>query len=165
MYYNPDFDNAKGATKWKGIALKFTDKALKWLKAERDESKPFMLMVQHKAPHREWSSALKYLNSFDEVSMPEPETFDDYEGRGHAARNQDMSIEISMELGKDLKVKEYDKKKHLAKRIHTRMTEDQLKAWNAAYEPKNQALPKAKPKGKDLIAGNTNATSKIISAV
>lgn len=153
MYYNPDFDNAKGRYQVEGYCTEVvTDKALNWLKNERDNSKPFMLMVQQKAPHREWSPALKYLNAFDDVTMPEPDSlFDDYEGRGHAARNQDMSIEVSMELGKDLKIKEFDKKDQLAKRIHKRMNPEQLKAWNAAYEPKNQALLKAKPKGKDLV--------------
>ena len=153
MYYNPDFDSPQGRSRVEGYCTEVvTDKALTWLKKERDSSKPFMLMVQHKAPHREWSPALKYLNAFDDVKMPEPSSlFDDYEGRGKAARNQDMSIEISMELGKDLKVKEFDKKGHLAGRIHKRMTAAQLKAWNAAYEPKNQALLEAKPQGKDLI--------------
>ncbi|EDM28862.1 mucin-desulfating sulfatase (N-acetylglucosamine-6-sulfatase) [Lentisphaera araneosa HTCC2155] len=153
MYYNPDFDSPQGRSRVEGYCTEVvTDKALTWLKKERDSSKPFMLMVQHKAPHREWSPALKYLNAFDDVKMPEPSSlFDDYEGRGKAARNQDMSIDISMELGKDLKVKEFDKKGHLAGRIHKRMTAAQLKAWNAAYEPKNQALLEAKPQGKDLI--------------
>ena len=31
-----------------------TDLALEWLKDKRDASKPFYLMYQHKAPHRNW---------------------------------------------------------------------------------------------------------------
>ena len=76
---------------------------------QRDREKPFILMMQHKAPHRAWDPAPKYLTLFDDVDIPEPDTlFDDYENRGTAAREQDMSIEITMTLGRDLKVKERD---------------------------------------------------------
>ena len=62
-------------------------------------------MVQHKAPHRDWSPAPKYLDLYDDVTFPEPDTlFDDYKGRGAAARDQDMTIDNSMFLGSDLKV-------------------------------------------------------------
>ncbi len=47
-----------------------TDESLKWLK-NRDKSKPFLLMCQHKAPHREWEPPLRYLNHGREAgSMP-----------------------------------------------------------------------------------------------
>ncbi|WDE96679.1 sulfatase [Lentisphaera profundi] len=153
MYYNPDFDTPQGRTRVQGYCTEIvTDKALAWLETQRNKTKPFMLMMQHKAPHREWSPALKHLNAFDNITMPEPSSlFDDYKNRGHAARNQDMSIAVSMELGKDLKVREFDKKGQLAQRIHQRMTPEQVKVWDAAYEAKNQALLKAKPKGEDLI--------------
>ena len=37
-------------------------------------------MVQHKAPHRDWSPAPKYLDAFSDVTFPEPDTlFDTYE--------------------------------------------------------------------------------------
>ena len=55
-----------------------TDKALAWLD-ERDDSKPFFLMCQHKAPHRTFAPALRHLDAFDDVEIPEPETlFDQY---------------------------------------------------------------------------------------
>ena len=31
-----------------------TDVTLDWLKNKRDKNKPFFLMYQHKAPHRNW---------------------------------------------------------------------------------------------------------------
>ena len=37
-----------------------TDLSLDWLK-NRDKSKPFVLMSQHKAPHREWAPPLRHL--------------------------------------------------------------------------------------------------------
>lgn len=152
-YYNPDFITTKGRHRETGYSTEIvTQKAITWLDKQRDPSKPFMLMVQHKAPHREWSPSTKYLNAFDGITMPEPDTlFDDYEGRGTAAREQDMTIERTMELGKDLKVVEKDITGHLTARIHRRMTQEQLKTWNAAYQPKNEAFLKANLKGKDLI--------------
>ena len=51
------------------------------------------------------SPAPKYLDLYDDVTFPEPDTlFDDYKGRGAAARDQDMTIDNSMFLGSDLKV-------------------------------------------------------------
>ena len=152
-YYNPDFITPKGKIRVEGYCTDvITDKTLDWLKNQRDPNLPFMMMMQHKAPHREWSPALEYLNLYDDVSMPEPDTlFDDYSGRGTAAKNQDMSIRFTMELGKDLKIPKYDKNGQLTKRILKRMTAEQLAKWNAAYGPKNAELQKQKPTGMDLV--------------
>ena len=51
-----------------------TDKALAWTD-ERDDSKPFFLMCQHSALlHRTFAPALRHLDAFDDVEIPEPET-------------------------------------------------------------------------------------------
>lgn len=105
------------------------DKALAWLKEGRDPDKPFMLMFQHKAPHRNWQPGPKYLNWLDDVTIPEPETFwDDYSNRASPASNQ------AMEVKRDLT--EADLKLTPPKNL----TPDQLDAWNAAYVPKNEAF-------------------------
>ena len=58
-----------------------TDKTLTWLKNDRNEKKPFMLMYQHKAPHRNWQPGPAHLTTFDDIEIPEPETlWDDYKG-------------------------------------------------------------------------------------
>src|SRR5262245_49681244 len=55
-----------------------TELSLKWLNG-RDRSKPFLLMCQHKSPHREWSPPLRYLGHDNDRKYPEPPTlFDDY---------------------------------------------------------------------------------------
>ena len=64
---------------------------------QRDSDKPFFLMCQHKAPHRNWQPGPKYLNKYDGVTIPEPDTlFDDYAGRGSAAKQQKMTIAKDM---------------------------------------------------------------------
>jgi len=151
-YYNPDFLTPAGKVRESGyVSEVVTEKAKHWLDTQRDEDKPFVLMVQHKAPHRGWLPALKYLNAFDGVEMPEPDTlFDDYSGRGTAAKEQDQSIEKTMELGKDLKVRERDLSGVHTARLN-RMNPEQLAVWDAAYQPKNDAFLKADLKGKDLV--------------
>ena len=87
-YYNPDFVTPNGTHREEGYVSELvTKKALTWLEHQRNENQPFLLMVQHKAPHRDWSPAPKYLDLYDDVTFPEPDTlFDDYAGRGSAAR-------------------------------------------------------------------------------
>ena len=155
-YYNPDFKTPTGKERVEGYVTDIiTDKALNWLDTKRDPGKPFMLMVQHKAPHREWQPGPDHLNTFDDVEIPEPDNlFDDYEGRGSAAKLQDMTIDKTMRMGPDLKVwDEAEKEKHKGSWNHNynRMTEAQLKQWDAAYEPKNQAFREAKLEGNDLL--------------
>ncbi len=152
-YYNPDFRNAEGKERITGYCSEvITDKALTWLDEQRDKEKPFILMVQHKAPHRAWDPAPKYLTLYDDIEIPEPDTlFDDYEGRGTAARDQDMSIEKTMTLATDLKVKEADETGQFARGLYGRMTDEQKAQWDAAFQPKNDAFLKAKLTGKDLI--------------
>lgn len=140
-YYNPPMLKNGEKTSHVGYTTEIiTDLAMDWLKNQRDQDKPFMLMYQHKAPHRNWQPGPKYLNMYDDVTIPEPETlFDDYEGRGKPAHTQDMSIEKTM-TPNDLKLV-----------APKNLTPEQLAAWNKAYEPKNKAFKEANLQGKDLI--------------
>ncbi|MDG1690003.1 MAG: sulfatase-like hydrolase/transferase, partial [Flavobacteriales bacterium] len=57
------------------------DDCVNWL-SSRDTSKPFMLMYQFKAPHRDWRPDSIYHELFSDFDFPEPETFNDnYFGR------------------------------------------------------------------------------------
>ena len=146
-YYNPPMlrdvngDGNQKRIKYTGYTTDIiTDLALEWLKNSRDEEKPFMLMYQHKAPHREWAPGPKYLHMYDDVKIPEPENlFDDYKTRGRAAHEQDMTIVKTM-TPRDLKLTP-----------PPYLNEEQLKVWNAAYKPKNEAFRKANLKGDDLV--------------
>ncbi|VGO13967.1 Arylsulfatase [Pontiella desulfatans] len=157
-YYNPDFITAKGTHREPGYVTDLiTDKSLSWMK-ERDPERPFMLMLQHKAPHREWSPAKRHLQLFDDVTFPEPPTlFDDYKGRGTAAKTQDMTIARTMHPG-DLKINDvvdFEDKTHWTSRVTKnrmdRMTETQTEDWWAAYSPKNKKMMEANLSEKDLV--------------
>jgi len=109
-----------------------TDKALEWLKKERDADKPFMLMYQHKAPHRNWVPHEKYQNWLDDVELPEPETlYDDYEGRTPPASRQKMSIRESMNE-RDLKLNldgKYEAKNKAYLEKKASMSEKEIIKW------------------------------------
>ena len=68
-----------------------TDKSLNWLE-QRDKTKPFFLMCQHKAPHREWEPHPKNRGLYQE-DIKIPDTFDDdYNNRSNAASKARMRI-------------------------------------------------------------------------
>jgi len=140
-YYNPPMKTPDGTVKHTGYTTDIiTRLALDWLQHKRDKDKPFCLMYQHKAPHRNWQPGPDHLTKYDDVTIPEPDTlFDDYSNRGRAAKEQDMSIEKTMN-NNDLKL--------VAPR---NLTTDQKKLWDAAYQQKNETFRKANLQGKDLV--------------
>ena len=150
-YHNPDFISKEGKYRQKGYVTDIiTDKAKNWLD-NRDENKPFMLMVQHKAPHRNWMPADRHLKAFKDVTMPEPETlFDNYDDRGRAAKEQDMTIEKTMDLGWDNKVQEMELGGRLTTRKLEGMDSLQRQTWDEAYATKNKAFMEANLSGKEL---------------
>ena len=93
-YYNPDFINKDGQYTEQGYVTDIiTKKSLNWLKGAMKSEKPFMLMMHHKAPHREWQPGPNELTLYKNVTFPEPPTlFDDYSNRGTAEKKQDMTI-------------------------------------------------------------------------
>ncbi|MDH4043701.1 MAG: sulfatase [Gemmatimonadota bacterium] len=151
QYFNPDFVTPEGTARDTGYVTDLiTDKVLDWLANRRDPSRPFLLMYQHKAPHREWSPDLPYLDRYDDVEIPEPPTlFDDWIGRTSAAATQEMTIARHMTLGYDLRfwpntIEPDDPANGWAERLRERMTPGQLAAYDSAYGPRNAALRDAR---------------------
>jgi len=128
-YYNPRLITPAGPVDHVGYTTDvITDRALAWLRT-RDPERPFLLMFQHKAPHREWSPGPSQLALFDGVTLPEPATlFDDGAGRASGARSQEMTLARHMSP-LDLKLVP-----------PPGLNAEQLEAWNAAYGPKNAAF-------------------------
>ncbi len=153
-YYNPDFRTSEGGQRIAGYVTDIiTDKALGWLQRGRDNDKPFLLMVQHKAPHREWEPPLKHLNLYDGEEIPEPATlFDDYANRASPAAGQQLTIARHLQLGPDLKVwTEQNKKGSTFKRTYGRMTAEQRQVWDAAYQRENNEFVASKLEGEALV--------------
>jgi arylsulfatase A-like enzyme len=105
-YYGSDFVDIKGDTNVINgyVTDVITNEAIDWLK-HRNTNKPFVLLVHHKAPHRNFLPPLKFLEQFHTKVFPEPATlYTDTAGHGSAWRIQTMSILHNMKLCSDLKV-------------------------------------------------------------
>lgn len=149
-YYSPQFDTAEGRVTEPGyVADVITGKALKWLQ-ERDQQRPFMLMVQHKSPHREWSPSSEHVDKLADVKIPEPKTlFDDYGNRADAAKQATMRIADDMRLQEDLKI--YAPESDFGRMMTGRMTDDEKAAWLEAYKKVNEEFAAAKLEGDALV--------------
>jgi arylsulfatase A-like enzyme len=145
VYYNPPMIDRGRKVNHQGYVTDIiTELSLDWLK-QRDRSRPFLLMCQHKAPHREWAPALRHLGHDHDRRYPEPPTlFDDYAGRGKAEHAQDMTIARTMNA-KDLKLD-----------APPGLTPEQRAAWVDYYEPRNAAFKKANLQGADLVRWKYN---------
>jgi arylsulfatase A-like enzyme/lysophospholipase L1-like esterase len=145
-YYNPLFITANGAKKHNGYCTDLiTDFSLDWLKNGRDPKKPFLLMCQHKAPHRNWAPALRHIGKFSRQTMPQPDSlFDDYANRSETLKTQRMTIAKDFSWGHDMNFHGKNEfPKHftdLNNHEYERMTGEEKKAWDAVYEPENQAF-------------------------
>jgi arylsulfatase A-like enzyme len=140
IYYNPPMKTAHGIVKTNGYVTDITaDVSLNWLK-QRDKSRPFLLMCQQKAPHREWSPNLPDLDWDHGRVYPEPATlFDDYSHRDPAVAANDMTLEKTI-TKLDMKF------------VHPpNMTPEQTKQWDAYYEPRNAEVLKKNLQGADLV--------------
>ncbi len=143
QYYNPPMIEMGKRVKHEGYVTDIiTDICLDWLQNKRDQSKPFVLMCQHKAPHRDWEPGPKYLTLYQGKTIPEPDSlFDDYSNRASGARDQHMEIAKQMRPGPDLKIDWSP----------PALNAEQKKAWDAAYAEENAAFHKANLTGKDLV--------------
>ena len=150
-YYNPDFIQQDGRTKnYTGYVTDIiTERALDWLKQGRDPDRPFLLMAQHKAPHRNWSPALRHADLWDGVQIPEPPTlFDDYSGRHPSLQEQRMTIARHFYHGWDMKLDGEESPfpeyfATLPNGEYARMTDAQKKRWQASYGEENEAMLQA----------------------
>jgi len=156
-YYNPDFRTPEGTERIEGYVTDIiTDQSLEWLETGRDPDKPFLLMCQHKAPHRNWMPGPDHLMTFEGEEIPEPETlFDDYENRASPASNQEMSIAEHFFPAYDLKItppspdNEGDINNWAA--AFDRLTPEQKELWESVYGPRNTAFAEAGLQGEELV--------------
>ena len=102
-YFNPEMVCNGEKITYPGYTTDIiTDLSLDWLE-KRDPDRPFCLLYQHKAPHRSWEPDEKHAHMYDDVDIPEPETFnDDYANRAAAATEAKMRVESDLN-DRDLK--------------------------------------------------------------
>ena len=151
-YYNPDFIINGEKRQLHGYVTDLTtDLALDWLD-RRNPDQPFCLLYHQKAPHREWLPAERHYPEYTQMEFPEPPSlFDDFQGRGTAAKAAEMNILKDMNWAGDSKLRpdvldelglvspmKWDKGAY--NNNLGRMDSTQRKAWDAAYNPINDAF-------------------------
>jgi len=158
-YYNPDFiTKNEGTIRVEGYVTDIiTDMTLNWLQEERNPEEPFLLFYLHKAPHREWLPAERHLEEFTQRSFPEPATlFDDYSGRGRAAKEAEMNLLKHMNWSGDSKIYPSVMRELGIPQTSTwdtmafsrevgRLTPAQLANWTRSYDKVNAALKESFP--------------------
>ena len=164
QYFKPQFIHMSGdTTLYDGYTTDIiTNEALQWLDTV-DKKKPFMLMVHHKGPHRNFFPALQYLEQFHNKTFPEPPTLlTDTTGKGTAWKIQTMNILTDMQLCSDLKVDPV----YLQDIPHLKPTAADAAAYNAymnrvpeqdrnkmkaIYAERGKLLQQLQPSGKELL--------------
>ena len=155
-YYSPDFiENGKHITEDGYVTDVITDKVISFLE-NRDNSKPYFVMYHQKAPHRNWMPAPRHLGVFNDTEFPEPDNlFDNYENRGRAAKEQDLSIAKTLKNDWDLKLLTRDEMlKDTTNRlyeVYKRMPADVQAKWDKTYEKRINEFKQGNLKGDDLV--------------
>lgn len=156
-YYNPNFIINGNKQQVQGYVTDLTtDMAIDWVK-NRDTNKPFCLLYHQKAPHREWLPALRHIAAYTQMQFPEPRTlFDDFAGRGTAAKSAEMNILKHMNWAGDNKVPpaildELGLKGYMGWDRNAynnnlgRMTPAERATWDSVYNPIMEAFKKNYP--------------------
>lgn len=156
-YYSPEFwEMGREFVEEGYVSEVITDKAINYLE-KRSKDKPFCLMFHHKAPHRNWMPSPKNIGMFNETVFPEPANlFDDYSGRGDAAKEQDMSLEHTFTEDWDLKLMTREEmlanpENRLAQ-VYFRMPEEVQAKWDEAYTGRIAEYRSGKLQGKELVS-------------
>ncbi len=155
-YYNSDFiENGERVRSEGYVTDVITDKSLGWIE-QRNEEKPFCLLLHHKATHRIWMPDTTLFQEFEGVEFPVPSTFfDDYSGR-QAAAEQEMSIANHMDLVWDNKMLDSagtvqtQLRDPYENRMYSRMDPDQKAAWDKYYDPLIKEFTESDLTGKEL---------------
>jgi len=142
------------------VTTKIADLALDFLQ-NRDDSKPFLLIFNHKAPHRNWMPDVDELGEIDTSHLKVPDNFyDDYAGRPGAAA---QTLEINdMYLSYDLKLEQHEYEGDLedmadgwaeywTSDFYGRMSEEQKARWDAYYAEANKEYQSVKHDPKALL--------------
>lgn len=158
-YYQPKWIGPLGEEQHVGYVTDLiTRYTMQWLEKGRDPDRPFMLMMQHKAPHRPWDPSLDRIDDFADTAFPEPSTlFDDYSHRSSAAKLATMRISDHMNTrGPDLKAWKNEDlntpgETNAREWYHNKLTVEQKAAWTRGIDAKNQPFYDGNLSGQELV--------------
>jgi len=162
-YYNPRFIENGVPVAMKGYVTNITaDLAMQWLD-NREKDKPFFLVCNQKAPHRNWMPEPKYYHLFDSTDFPVPANyFDDYRSRTTAAKKQAMSIAgdlhpyYDLKLAFEIPLEERTGLSAAWQQIYNRMRPEEKAEWQKAYGPAAENFRNAALTGRELAIWKYN---------
>ncbi|MEH6570540.1 MAG: sulfatase [Halioglobus sp.] len=130
-YYNPEFRTSAGIEKTTGyVPDLITDKAISWLDSVADSDEPFMLMYQHKTPHRDWMPGPQELNNWDEaLTVEEPESL-----------LRDLSQTIPGRREARMTISEYMTDQDVKLKQSKYLNAQQAELWEQAFGEGNRAF-------------------------
>ena len=139
-YYNPTLHSSGDTIKHTGYTPDVTtDRALRWLSARADTSRPFLLLLHFNAPHRFWDPGPRQMAMFRDTVIAEPATlWDDGSGRAFATTDAEMTIALDL-MSRDLKLE-----------APAGMTPEQQTQWEEGYDEENAAYASARLSGDAL---------------
>ena len=124
-YYNPTFIQMNGErVQVEGYATNIiTDKAIDWIENQRDESKPFCMLLHHKAPHRTWMPDTCDLELFADKTFPLLYLYGHVHGEDSCYRDCSSGAvlhldEQNMPLGNNLNEKDSRGKEYAYSLVH-----------------------------------------------
>ena len=133
-YYNPEFRSPSGIEETTGyVADLVTDKAVSWLGKAQTSDQPFLLLYNHKMPHRDWLPGPEELKNWQEDrKVEEPETLlRSMEGLTQARQGARMTISEYM-TNNDVKLS-----------MKGNLTPEQAALWEAAFSEGNRQFEQA----------------------
>jgi len=150
-YYNPDYLTPTGKKRITGYVTDInTDLSIDFMKRHAADGKPFLLMCQYKAPHRNWLPGPKQLATLGPKmrDYAEPTNLmEDYTDKSSRVCKHRMGVAKHLVLGSDLKMVPAGALPYGA----SRMNSDQKAAWLAAYTPIIEDFNRTDPKGDALV--------------
>lgn len=158
-YYNPDMlENGKQIIEDGYVTDIVAQKTISFLK-DRDNSKPFAIMMHQKAPHRNWMPAHRHLGAFKDITFPEPDNlFDDFATRSNAPKEQDMSIaktltehwDLKLATAEELASTDFPDKRFQA--VYNRMPDSTKTKWNEVYAKRIDEYRTHRMSDKELVS-------------
>nr|WKN35596.1 sulfatase [Tunicatimonas sp. TK19036] len=161
-YYNPKFKSPETDGEYiteHGYATNLiTDHAIEWIDQQAEQDQPYCILINHKAPHRNWMPDLKNISLYTEDAFPEtPTLFDDYATRGSQMQTQELTVAHQLGYAFDLKVEELKDEPTLQYikdswpiAMNT-LTPEQRQQWAKAYAAQNKDFLANRPTGDDLV--------------
>lgn len=163
QYYHPSFLSPQGETIDSGYVTDLiTTKAIRFLDSLWTQQQPFLLMYNHKAPHRQWWPSMHDLEAFKYKKIPIPETlFDQYKTKSKASKAAEMRIADHMALTMDNKIspeilRQLDYTEFMdwyatnyIERFN-RLNPQEQAQWQKVYGPINKDFLENTPKGQAL---------------